>query len=148
MKRFILSLACVLSLGSRVLAGEPGTLEIWRVIDGDTIAAEQLNLPFGVALTNVKLRMADYDAWETSYRRETVSISAKEIELGKRAAKELNDLLSNHPFRVLPGDPQRTHDVYGRLLVKIEVKLPDKGWYSLAEWMTRKGHTRPPLEGN
>lgn len=122
-------------------AAEPYTLDNWRVLDGDTIAAERLNIPFGVCLTDVTMRMADYDAWETSFRRSTVDVTGEEIRRGKVAAKDLEELLKQNSFRVLPGDTKKPRDVYGRLLVKIEVKLNNE-WTSLAKWMTEKGHTR------
>ena len=65
--------------------------------DGDTLAAETLYLPFGVALYDVDMRCADFDAWESSFRRTSVSITHAEIERGKRAAKELAELRHEAP---------------------------------------------------
>lgn len=130
-----------LLLAVPAVAAEPYTLDNWHVVDADTINAERLNLPFGVCLTDVTMRMADYDAWETSFRRTTVEVTPEEIKKGKIAAKDLEELLGKNEFKVLPGDTKKPRDVYGRLLVKIEVKLDGK-WSSLAEWMTNKGHTR------
>lgn len=124
-----------------IQAAEPYTLDNWRVLDGDTIAAERLNIPFGVCLTDVTMRMSDYDAWESSFRRATVNVTSEEIKLGKIATKDLEELLKANSFRVLPGDTKKPRDVYGRLLVKIEVKINNE-WISLAKWMTEKGHTR------
>lgn len=146
MKGFILAATCLLSLVSVAPAGEPYKLAHWVVKDGDTIHAETLYLPFGVALYDVDMRCADFDAWESSYRRAAVSISAEEITRGKRAAKELAELLNSHEFRVLPPNDPRVRDVYGRLLVVIEVKLPDKGWVKLADWMKLRRHVRDSLQ--
>lgn len=142
MKGCILSLACILSLSSSAPAGEPYKLAHWSVKDGDTIEAETLYLPFGVALYDVTMRMADYDAWESSYRRTAVSITADEIKRGRLAAKELAELLNTNEFRVLPPDGPNVRDVYGRLLVKVEVKLPEKGWVRLRDWMKLHHHIR------
>ena len=134
--------AIILLFSPEIRAAEPYTLDNWHLLDGDTIVAERLNLPFGVCLTDVTMRMADYDAWETSFRRTTVNVTNEEIKKGKAAAKDLNELLKNNPFRVLPGDTDKPRDVYGRLLVKIEVNLPEKGWIKIADWMKEKGHCR------
>lgn len=142
MKGFILAATCLLSMNCGAIAGEPYKLAHWVVKDGDTIHAETLYLPFGVALYDVDMRCADFDAWESSYRRATVSISAEEITRGKRAAKELAELLAANEFRVLPPNDSRVRDVYGRLLVVIEVKLPERGWVKLADWMRLHNHVR------
>lgn len=147
MKRFILALACLLTLTCSATAGEPYKLAHWKVKDGDTLHAETLYLPFGVALYDVDMRCADYDAWESSYRRASVSISADEITRGRRAAKELAELLANNEFRVMPPNDPRVRDVYGRLLVVIEVKLPDRGWVKLADWMKLHRHVRDSAQG-
>ena len=123
-------------------AGEPYKLAHWKVKDGDTLHAETLYLPFGVALYDVDMRCADFDAWESSFRRTTVSVTHAELERGKRAAKELNELLATNEFRVLPPNDSRVRDVYGRLLVVIEVKLPERGWVKLADWMKLHRHVR------
>ena len=128
---------CAIALG-----GEPYKLAHWKVKDGDTLEAETLYLPFGVALYDVDMRCADFDAWESSFRRVSVSVTHEEIARGKRAAKDLAELLNTHEFRVLPPNDSRVRDVYGRLLVVIEVKLPERGWVKLADWMKLHGHIR------
>lgn len=132
----------VLALCDVAACGEPYKLAHWKVKDGDTLEAETLYLPFGVALYDVDMRMADYDAWESSFRRTAVSITHEEIKRGKLAAKELAELLAENEFRVLPPNDSRVRDVYGRLLVVIEVKLPERGWVKLADWMKLHGHVR------
>lgn len=120
----------------------PSRLDGWRVIDGDTLEAELLHLPYGLALTDVTLRMADYDAWESSKRRTSVKVTDEEVKRGRRATEELTALLNEHEFRVLPSDEGDARDVYGRLLVIVEVKLPEHGWQPLAKWMQLHGHIR------
>lgn len=138
----ICTLLGVLALCDVAACGEPYKLAHWKVKDGDTLEAETLYLPFGVALYDVDTRMADYDAWESSFRRTAVSITHEEIKRGKLAAKELAELLAENEFRVLPPNDSRVRDVYGRLLVVIEVKLPERGWVKLADWMKLHGHVR------
>lgn len=129
-------------LADSAFSGEPYKLAHWKVKDGDTLHAETLYLPFGVALYDVDMRCADFDAWESSFRRTSVSITHEEIKRGQRAAKELAELLAENEFRVLPPNDSRVRDVYGRLLVVIEVKLPERGWVKLADWMKLHRHVR------
>lgn len=138
----LFALLLVVALCDLVSGGEPYKLAHWKVKDGDTLEAETLYLPFGVALYDVDMRMADYDAWESSFRRTAVSITHEEIKRGKLAAKELAELLATNEFRVLPPNDSRVRDVYGRLLVVVEVKLPERGWVRLADWMKLHGHIR------
>lgn len=141
-KLALCALLGLLALCDVAACGEPYKLAHWKVKDGDTLAAETLYLPFGVALYDVDLRCADYDAWESSFRRTAVSITHAEIQRGKLAAKELAELLAENEFRVLPPNDSRVRDVYGRLLVVVEVKLPERGWVRLADWMKLHGHVR------
>ena len=61
-----------------------------RVIDGDTLQIETIVLPWDVALLNQRVRIADFDAWESSRRRRSVNVTDEEVVKGKRATQELS----------------------------------------------------------
>ena len=111
-----------------------------KVIDGDTIKVETLMLPWDVALTNQRIRIADFDAWESSYRRRSVVVTEAEIVKGKQATEDLKELVAEAQVFVLPYK-QRSRDVYGRTLATIEIQK-DNQTIQLIDWMRERGHLR------
>lgn len=111
-----------------------------RVIDGDTLKVETLMLPWDVALTNQRIRIADFDAWESSYRRRSVNVTDEEVKKGKKATEDLKELVANAQVFVLPYK-QRSRDVYGRILATIEIQK-DNQTIQLIDWMKERGHLR------
>ena len=124
---------------------QPYTLAGLKVKDADTLYADYLNLPWGVSLTGVDMRMEDYDAWESSKRRstETVQVDDAEVARGKKATADLVKQLSDHPYRILLPEGENYRDVYGRLLIRMEVFDDLKGeWIRLKDWMKKRNHLR------
>ena len=111
-----------------------------RVIDGDTIKVETLMLPWDVALTNQRIRIADFDAWESSYRRRSVNVTDEEVKKGKQATEDLKELVAEAQVFILPYK-KRSRDVYGRILATIEIKK-DNQTIQLKDWMRERGHLR------
>ena len=111
-----------------------------KVIAGDTLKVETLMLPWDVALTNQRIRIADFDAWESSYRRRSVNVTDEEVKKGKKATEDLKELVANAQVFVLPYK-QRSRDVYGRILATIEIQK-DNQTIQLIDWMKERGHLR------
>ena len=111
-----------------------------RVIDGDTLKVETLMLPWDVALTNQRIRIADFDAWESSYRRRSVNVPDEEVKKGKQATEDLKELVAEAQVFILPYK-KRSRDVYGRILATIEIKK-DNQTIQLKDWMRERGHLR------
>ena len=130
----LLVLPCVPLLAEGYLA------RVVKVIDGDTLKVETLMLPWDVALTNQRIRIADFDAWESSYRRRSVNVTDEEVKKGKKATEDLKELVANAQVFVLPYK-QRSRDVYGRILATIEIQK-DNQTIQLIDWMKERGHLR------
>ena len=111
-----------------------------KVIDGDTLKVETLMLPWDVALTNQRIRIADFDAWESSYRRRSVNVTDEEVKKGKQATEDLKELVAEAQVFILPYK-KRSRDVYGRILATIEIKK-DNQTIQLKDWMRERGHLR------
>lgn len=143
MKKLIAITALFCLYAGWAAAAEPFSAEGVQVIDGDTIRVEVLHLGWGVALTKQTIRAADYDAWESSYARKSVDVTAAEIIKGKRATAVLAELLRTKRLRIEPAIG-RDRDVYGRLLgvwtiVDGEAETPMQPF---AELMQAGGHCR------
>ena len=89
-----------------------------RVIDGDTTKSGNPDcLPWDVALTNQRIRIADFDAWEASLIEDeavNVTVTEAEVKKGKRATEELKELVAEAQVFVIPFK-KRSRDVYGRI---------------------------------
>ena len=109
-----------------------------RVIDGDTLEAD-INLPLSITLRASTIRCSDYDAWEASKRRRSVTVTDDEIILGKAATKALSDLVSTGVLLVQLETNER--DVYGRVLARLFVQS-EGSLISVAGWMEEQGHIR------
>lgn len=62
------------------------------VHDVDTLSDGTIRLPWSIAIIGKKIR-ADYDGWEISRVRQTVTITEEELRKGKLARDELVELL-------------------------------------------------------
>ena len=111
-----------------------------RVIDGDTLQIETIVLPWDVALLNQRVRIADFDAWESSRRRRSVNVTDEEVVKGKRATQELTKLIEKFDVYVIPLK-RNGRDSYGRLLGTIRLRRGDETM-NLKEWMIERGHIR------
>lgn len=108
------------------------------VQDCDTIHGDVL-LPWGVTLRNQAIRANDYDAYESSKRRQSVNVTDAEVVKGKAATAALSALLKGGDLYVSPG--KRDRDVYGRLLGSFVVVKGGKR-VRLADWAEENGHIR------
>jgi hypothetical protein len=120
-------------------------LENVRIIDADTIDAD-IMLPLGVTLTATRIRLSDFDAWESSRRRRTVTITDEELVKGKHAAKLLGMLVKSSQRSVLllaEGD----RDVYGRVLGRMVVYDADGQRVFVADFMDEHGMLRIEPDG-
>jgi endonuclease YncB( thermonuclease family) len=97
------------------------------VVDGDTFY-----------LNGAKVRIADIDAPETHDYR-----CRSELELGERAARQLQALLNSGAVTMTPID--RDRDVYGRLLRNVQVNGRDVGETLISDGVARAyaGGRRP-----
>ena len=65
-----------------------------RVIDGDTVEAD-IHLPLDIVVQKQSIRLAGYDAWESSKRRRSVNVTDEEVIKGKEATEALEALLAS-----------------------------------------------------
>lgn len=115
-----------------------------RCLDGDTFTCV-LRLEFGVLLDDgdvVHIRMADYDAWETSYRRQTIKYAPDEIERGKAAKAALEEILGSAKL-VEAREVKSKDDPYGRRLAKIYADGIDVGAALRSQGHERKNPPAP-----
>jgi hypothetical protein len=116
-----------------------------RVVDADTIDAD-IRLPLGVTLIDTRIRLSDFDAWESSRRRRTVVITDEEIAKGKQAAKLLEVLIkSSERSALLLAEGDR--DVYGRVLGRMVVYRTDGSRVFVADFMREHGMLRNEENG-
>ena len=80
-----------------------------RVLDGDTFYCD-IDLGFDIVLKEQVVRIYNFDAWETSRRRQTVVVTDREIAMGKVAKLNLEQLLKGIVTVVESGH----FDPYGR----------------------------------
>ena len=85
------------------------------ILDADTIVADVYIKEFGVLLLEQHIRGLGYDACETSKRRESVVVTDKEVEKGKKAKQVAEDYLTMYSVYIAP----QGKDVYGRTLAYI-----------------------------
>jgi len=104
-------------------------IHIERVKDGDTFVAT-IDLPWGISLRHQDVRAGDFDAWESSRRRRSVTITDEEIRKGKNVTTVVRAYLAanSESIRIQPTDRER--GVYGRILGKLIVRGKP-----LAKWM-------------
>tara|TARA_Y100000385_G_scaffold291973_1_gene374951 strand:- start:11925 stop:12473 length:549 start_codon:yes stop_codon:yes gene_type:complete len=118
-----------------------------RVIDGDTVEAD-IQLPLDIVVQKQSIRLAGYDAWESSKRRRSVNVTDEEVIKGKEATEALKALLASGSvsIKMLPG---RSRDSYGRVLGEAFVYWADSAEpISVKEHMIKNGHSRDTGELN
>ena len=103
-----------------------------RCLDGDTIVAD-ISLGFDVVLAQQTIRIHNYDAWETSYRRQTIEYATDELAKGALAKAALEKLLTGKVtvLEVAGRDP------YGRRLLEVYADGVNVG-----ETLRAQGHER------
>jgi len=131
----------ILLLYAPALANEPTfAATVVRVIDGDTLVAT-VHLPWGVDLRERTFRAIGYDAWETSKRRKSVSVTTNEVARGKEAKADLEKLLDDGLRVSPPNVSDRDIDPYDRDAARFYFQRGGR-WLPVAEWMREHGHTR------
>ena len=108
------------------------------VIDGDTINAD-IYLGRDVLLRDQRIRLEGVDAWETSRRRRSVTVTDDEIEKGQAAAKALSALVRESQVQCLTDGGR---DVYGRCLGRLRLIQRDGSVIEAEGWMRANGHDR------
>jgi len=132
-------------LAATPLAENEYPLESIRVVDADTIDAD-IMLPLGVTLTGTRIRLSDFDAWESSKRRRSVTVTDEEVVKGKQATVLLEKLVQDSERSALllaEGD----RDVYGRVLGRMVVYKDDGSKVFVADFMAEHGMLRIEEDG-
>lgn len=112
-----------------------------RVIDGDTVEAD-IEMPLSIVLRAQSIRFTGYDAWEASKRRRSVNVTDEEVAKGKRASKALESFLKSG-IVVVDLCSLNQRDSYGRVLATAFVVWGGSEKLSVADHMSKNGHTRP-----
>ena len=123
---------------------EPGNrfpITVTYVVDGDTLDAV-INLGWHVSLTS-RIRCSDYDSWEKSKRRRSVTVTDDEVAKGKAATEFLTAFLQDREAWLGPDTAGQDRDNYGRILGRVFVRTDAGAVESLAAIMRRLGHLRP-----
>ena len=123
-------IALLLLLTSTANAAE---LRHIRCLDGDTIVAD-IELGFDVVLSQQTIRIHNYDAWETSYRRQTIEYATDELAKGALAKAALEKLLTGSKVTV---EEVAGKDPYGRRLLECYADGVNVG-----ETLRAQGHER------
>ncbi len=114
-------------------------VEVLRVIDGDTLVG-RVSLPWGETSRDITFRAADFDAWEASKRRRSVTVTDEEVAKGKDAKDWLAKLVKKERLRVQPMKEGSSQDKYGRALGVFYVQGDPPR--RLADMATESGHVR------
>lgn len=119
-----------------------------RVIDGDTFECT-IKLPFGEEWPGRKIRVADFDAWESSRVRQTLDLTpdewTEELRKGKLAKTHLDTLFDRY-YAVVYEEP-KAEQTYGRFTMRV-MFVTGKGPDGLAitkdlrDFMREQGHER------
>ncbi len=149
MSRFLFLISSVVLLvGASAFAAPLGSypVEVKRVVDADTFDGV-IQLPWGIGL-RAMIRPSDYDAWETSRRRQTVTITNEELQRGKEATHAIILALAS-PARlyIVPAAPSGSRDRYGRVLGILWLERHGET-VRLAEWMKERGYIRATVSGD
>jgi len=124
------ALAILLLLTSTAAAAECRNI---RCLDGDTLVAD-IDLGFDVVLSQQTIRIHNYDAWETSYRRQTIVFAKDELAKGALAKAALEKLLTGSKVTV---EEVAGRDPYGRRLLDVYANGVNVG-----ETLRAQGHER------
>lgn len=125
----MIRLLAILLLTSTATAAE---LRHIRTLDGDTIVAD-IALGFDVVLAQQTIRIHNYDAWETSYRRQTIEYATDELAKGALAKAALEKLLTGK----VTAQEVAGRDPYGRRLLEVYADGVNVG-----ETLRAQGHER------
>lgn len=113
------------------------------VNDGDTITADVL-LPYGISWTRRKIRVLDFDAWESSLARRTIELVPEEITKGRRATEAAIKCLAEADAVYIEATPD-LETTYDRMLGRVWFDPPgeDSALVEFGEWMRKRSHARP-----
>lgn len=135
--KHILAILLLLTVNSISLAKYP--LTNVEIIDGDTINAD-INLPWSITIRDQRIRASDYDAYETSKRRQSVQVTDEEVVKGKEAKQALIEL-SKKKMYIEPDNTTTFRDNYGRILGIIYYEEDGK-MLKLSEYMRKNNYLR------
>lgn len=107
-----------------------------RVLDGDTFVSD-IELGFDVVLHQQTIRIHGYDAWESSYRRQTIVFAQDELAKGALAKAALEKLLGSASKVTVSEVAGR--DPYGRRLLDCYADGVNVG-----DTLRKLGHERKP----
>ena len=111
---------------------------VTNVHDGDTFTCN-IDLGWGHTWSHV-IRIEGFDAWELTKVRRTVEVSDEEIIKGKEARDALQSILKLTNGVVYLRE-SKSHDPYGRLLVKAFVERQGE-FVNVGDLMQEGGHGR------
>ena len=148
---FVVFLATILGVATAILASDSARqpaitgniteiqCQVCRIIDGDTLVVD-IMYPWNVTLRDQTVRCMGYDAWESSKRRRSVTVTDEEVTKGKLAASAFSELLnSSSAVYAIPG--RRSRGPYGRILATLSCHV-DGERIVVADWMRSHGHVR------
>ena len=121
---------------ARLPDGNRYAIKVLTVHDADTFTAD-IDLGFGLTYKNQSCRLYNFDAWEVSRTRTSVTVTDAEIIRGKQARDVLRRMLAEaKTVMVVSRKPVR--EKYGRLLVSIECDGKDVATILRAQGFERK----------
>jgi len=109
-------------------------LDLIGVIDGDTLAANII-FPLDILLTNQRIRVLGYDAWEVTRRK---GADDEEVKKGINARNAVIRLLQDSK---ITGSNIIGKDSFGRVLCDVYVEK-NGSKISLKEYMIAEGHSK------
>lgn len=110
-----------------------------KIHDADTLKGDVI-LPYGITLRAETIRASDYDAWEITRTRQSVTVNDAEIARGKKATAEFKELVEGATIYISPPLGEE-RDNYGRLLGKLML-IRGQECLDVAAWMKSHGHCR------
>lgn len=118
-------------------------IRVSKILDGDTVEGV-IDLPWHVSIRaqdGQGIRALGYDAWETSKRRRSVTVTDEEVLKGKKGRQDLTELFSGATVYVQSEGELR--DPYGRILARLFVTKAGRTT-DVAAWMEEHGNVRIP----
>lgn len=119
-----------------------------KLYDADTFRGDIRLGVNNLAVIGQEIRMLAADSAEVSRLRIVEPpVTSEEIVIGKRARDELQAIIdSGGKLEIgFDGDREMQADKYGRLLAYVRIRLPDKTFLYLAEWLYSKKYNRSQL---
>jgi len=113
------------------------------VHDGDTLSAD-VSMPYGLCWTGRKIRVLNFDAFESSQARRTVEFVPDELMLGKRATAAAIKCLAEADAVFIEATPD-LETTWDRMLGAIWFDPPgeDSTLVEFGDWMRQRGFARP-----